>query len=159
MTYVPLVLGLLLTPSAAPLPAQTPATTPAAASSAAGRAFEAHLAQYYADLNQRLRDIYFAPSDGRAITLLSTATEEFGARRRGLRQELQQLRTTLKPAERQALTARLQRPDWTQPQQAVLNSPAAAKLTERIRRNPALETAFQRFTDAQLAVLEPPAAR
>ncbi|RAK67046.1 hypothetical protein [Hymenobacter edaphi] len=157
MIRFPFVLSLLL--AAAPLGAQTPA--PVARQlplSPALRPFDAHLTQYYADFNQRLRDIYFAPSDARAITLLSTATEEFGARRRGLRQQLQQLRATLGPAERQALAARLQSPDWTRPQQTILSSPAAAKLADRLRRNPALETAFQRFTAARLAELEPAAA-
>ncbi|GAB2960256.1 hypothetical protein GCM10027048_29850 [Hymenobacter coalescens] len=149
-----LLLGLLLG-ATAPLTAQTrPAASAAVATTA-----EARVGQYYADLNQRLRDIYFAPSDGRAITLLSTATEEFEARRRALRQELAQLRPTLPPARWQALTAGHPSPEWTNEQQVILNSPAAAKLAERCRRDPALETALQRFTAARLEQLLPAAAQ
>ncbi|WP_400193706.1 hypothetical protein [Hymenobacter sp. B81] len=122
------------------------AQAPAAALAAYRASLEARVQQYYADLARRLREAYFASSDGRAIALLSTAVDEFGARRRALRQELGQLRPPLATAPDA---------DWTREQQAVLSSPAAVKMAERAARNPALETALNRFNAAQLEVLVP----
>ncbi|OON68991.1 hypothetical protein [Hymenobacter sp. CRA2] len=138
------------------LHAQTKPTTPVPKPDlVAANTVEARVQQYYADLTQRLRAIYEAPGDGRAISLLSTATEEFGARRKALRLELAHLQPTLPAAERQALLKRLQQGPWRQEQQAILQTPAAAKIPDRTVRNPALETALQRFNDARLAELLP----
>ncbi|WP_345071328.1 hypothetical protein [Hymenobacter fastidiosus] len=72
--------------TAAPLAAQTKPTAPGT-SAAAPRidlSREARESQYFADLSQRLREVYRAPGDGRAIALLSHAITEFQARRKGL---------------------------------------------------------------------------
>ncbi|GAA4000436.1 hypothetical protein GCM10022408_09400 [Hymenobacter fastidiosus] len=44
---------------------------------------------------------------------------------------------------------------WVQAPEALLASPAAAKMPGRRQRNPALEYAFRRFDEAQLTTLEP----
>lgn len=159
MKHLSCLLALLLL-TARPLPAQTrpAAPRPVPAANPALASCLARLDQYFADYQQRLSAAYFAPSDARATALLSTATEELAARRKGLRQELTQLRPRLNAAERQQLLAHLRDTTGQAARQRLLSSPAAAKLADRMRRNPALETAFQRFTDARLDVVEAPAA-
>ncbi|MCB2378044.1 hypothetical protein LGH70_10655 [Hymenobacter sp. BT635] len=138
-----LVLTALLLILASPLAAQRkPAAMPTAAEQAA-TALSAHVQQYYTDLAQRLREVYFAPSDGRAIALLSTTITEFTARKKAL---LAEAAAVAKPP--------VASPTWAQHQQALLSSTAAAKMPARRQRNPALDNAFKRFNAAQLSSLE-----
>ncbi|PJJ54989.1 hypothetical protein [Hymenobacter chitinivorans] len=116
---------------------------------------KAHAAQYFADLNQRQREIYFAPSDGRAIALLSTAITEFGARKKGLVAEAEELKK-LPVNMKMPVRLNLQSPTWAKDQQALLTSASAAKMKTRRQQNPALEAAFRRFDAAQLATLPAP---
>ncbi|TGE22159.1 hypothetical protein E5K00_18090 [Hymenobacter aquaticus] len=147
-----LLTGYLAWAAATVLPAQTK-TTPAPP--AAVTSLQAHAAQYFADLSQRYREIYFAPSDGRAIALLSTAITEFGARRKGLAAEAEELKK-LPVNKQQPIRLSLQSPTWAKDQQALQASTAAAKMQARRQRNSALEAAFRRFEAAQLAVLPAP---
>ncbi|GAA4375963.1 hypothetical protein GCM10023186_09320 [Hymenobacter koreensis] len=103
--------------------------------------------QYYTDLTQRLREIYFAPSDGRAIALLSTTLQEMSARRKGLQTEMQQFSQNATAAGKLAA--------WQKEVQAVHGSTSAAKFPERFVRNPALESAYTRFMAARLEELNP----
>lgn len=116
---------------------------------------QAHANQYFTDLTQRQREIYFAPSDGRAIALLSNTITEFTARKKGLvaeAEELKKLPVTLK----QPKKLNLQSPTWAKDQQALLTSSAAAKMKTRRQKNPALDAAFRRFEAAQLPNLPSP---
>jgi hypothetical protein len=130
-------------------PAAQPFTRPAA-----GTSQEAHARQYFADLSQRQREIYFAPSDGRAIALISTTITEFTARKKGLLAEAAPLQD--KPAAQYTGKLPRQSPTWPQEQQALLTSAAGAKMAARRQRNPALEAAFRRFEAAQLTSLSVP---
>ncbi|RTQ50264.1 hypothetical protein EJV47_11600 [Hymenobacter gummosus] len=145
MSYLSLVLSLLL---ASPAPAQT-APKPRAAQAATS---SERVAQYHRDYLERLRAAYFAPGDPRATALLSTATEELSARRKALRAELTaalpgKTGLTIKPTD-----------SWRQELAALNKTPQAVKFFDRCRRNPALETAYQRFLDARLDELFPEAA-
>ncbi|UOQ53003.1 hypothetical protein [Hymenobacter cellulosivorans] len=123
--------------------AQTAATAHSAGMAATS--LESRISQYYADLQQRLREVYFAPSDGRAISLLSNLMTEFTARRKALIAEAQPAgRSGLKP------TAA-----WMQEQQALLSSSNATKMAARRQQNLALDQAFKRFEAAQLPNLQP----
>ncbi|KAA9338408.1 hypothetical protein F0P96_06115 [Hymenobacter busanensis] len=126
-------------------------TKPAAASPTS---LEARVGQYYTDLTQRLREIYYAPSDGRAIAFISSTTQEMGARRKALRAELAQRPASAKatnPAASPLASVATQR----QAIEELNSSPAAAKFTERFGRNPALELAYKRLIEANLAELNP----
>lgn len=145
MPYVLLMLGLLQT-----APATAPSTSPSRQSvtptTLAGRA-----AQYHQDYLARLRAIFFAPGDPRATFLLSTATEELSARRRALRAELQ--------ASKAAPATVAPPPTWAQELAELHKTPQAVKFVDRCRRNPALETAYQRFLDTGLDKLAPTESR
>lgn len=148
MPYRLLLIALPLLLTAPPLPAQTPRP------SAQARALtspEARVAQYYQDYLTRLQAVYFAPGDPRATFLLSTATDELSARRKGLRAELAPVGKPAKPA------ATVPGPAWQQQLAELQKTPQAAKFLDRCRRNPALETAYQRFVDARLDELFPAA--
>ncbi|GAB3834598.1 hypothetical protein [Hymenobacter jeollabukensis] len=137
------LLALLLL-AATPLAAQSKTPLPTTPLTTAGR-----VTQYYQDYLARLREVYFATGDPRATALLSTATEELSARRRGLRAELKAAGTaTVAPP-----------PTWAPELAELLKTPQAAKFADRCRRNPALETAYQRFVDAGLDKLTPAESR
>lgn len=141
MPSVLLMLGLLLTTPAqlprptVPLPVQT--------------ALDARVARYYQDYLERLRAVYFAPGDPRATALLSTATEELSARRRAVRAE----------AAGAVPTAVAPPAYWAQTLAELHKTPQGVKFLDRCRRNPALETAYQRFLDAKLDQLAPTESR
>lgn len=116
---------------------------------------QAHAAQYFTDLTQRQREIYFAPSDGRAIALLSNTITEFVARKKGLVAEAEELKK-LPVTKKQPARLTLQSPSWAQDQQALLSSSAATKMKTRRQQNPALDAAFRRFDAAQLTNLPSP---
>jgi hypothetical protein len=144
------LLCLALTWPAAPLIAQT--TPPSKSQSSAASVTtttESRVNQYFTDLTQRLRDVYFAPSDARAIALLSTGTTEFGARKKALLTEIARANAS----ERKALTQQLRNSAWQKEIEAIQNSTAATKLAEHSARNPTLQMALQRFTDAQITDL------
>ena len=147
MPYVLLAGLLLAAPDPAPAQAQTRPATPAQPTS-----LDSRVHQYFTDLAQRLREVYRAPSDGRAIALLSSTITEFTARRKGLLPEVAQQGRTLSPAARAAAAARRQ-----QARQELPASPAAAKMSARRQRNPALDYAFRHFDEAQLTTLAAPA--
>lgn len=145
MTYALLVLSLLqTTPAPAPASPTRPINQPATPTTLPGRA-----TQYYRDYLERLRAVFFASGDPRATFLLSTATEELSARRRALRAELKAAGSA--PATLAAPQA------WHAELAELHKTPQAVKFLDRCRRNPALETAYQRFLDAGLTELAPPA--
>ena|GEM_PF-6302151 len=145
----PLLLAAALLSTTLPVAAQTRPVARAGQQSATS--LDARLSQYGLDLTQRLREVYFAPGDGRAVALLSDAITEFTARKKGLLPEL----ARLSPAARQQALAQLQHSAATQDRQTLLTSPAAAKMAARRQRNPALDYAFRHFDEAQLTTLEP----
>ena len=130
-TFLLLLLPALLLGFAHPAPAQTHPAAPAATSP------EARQARYLLDLTQQLREVYQAPSDGRAISLLSNIITEFTARKKALLAEAQAVRPP-----RPLATGRVEPP-----------TDGAAKMAARRRRNPALEYTFRRFDQAQLTTL------
>jgi hypothetical protein len=149
MKYLLFAAALLLTP-AATLHAQTkPAPSARINSSVEGR-----IGQYFTDLNQRLREVYRAPSDGRAISLLSTLITEFTARKKGLLPEAERYYHGLSAADKQQARTRLQTAAWVTDLQAILTSSNATKMADRRQKNPALEYAFRRFDQAQLTSLD-----
>ncbi|GAA3954649.1 hypothetical protein [Hymenobacter algoricola] len=150
MKYLLLAAGLLLTP---PLWAQTRLAAGKPAPARFDASVEGRVNQYFTDLNQRLREVYRAPSDGRAIALLSSTITEFTARKKSLLPEAGQLYKSLSAADRQKARTRLQTSAWTTDLQAILASSAATQMTGRRQRNPALEYAFRRFDEAQLTSL------
>ncbi|TGE19354.1 hypothetical protein [Hymenobacter elongatus] len=137
--------------AAAPLAAQTQTASPGklVAAPRIDSSLEARENQYFADLSQRLREVYQASGDGRAIALLSHTITEFRARKKGLLAEAALL-GPIRSAPRQPPAI------WVQTREALLASPAAAKMPARRQRNPALEYAFRRFDEAQLTTLNPP---
>lgn len=145
----PLLLATALLGATLPLAAQTRPALRAAQQ--VDTSLDARLSQYGLDLTQRLRAVYFAPGDGRAVALLSDIITEFTARKKSLLPELERL----SPAARQQALAQLPHSAAAQDRETLLASPAAAKMAARRQRNPALEYAFRHFDEAQLTTLEP----
>ncbi|UOQ72214.1 hypothetical protein [Hymenobacter cellulosilyticus] len=90
---------------------------------------------------RQLREIYFEPSDTRAVTLIETALQEIPA----LNQRLSHYTASLPREQQQVLAQRLRQQPWQIELQTLMRSPQFRNFDARAAKNPDLKAATERL--------------